>query len=37
MIMFTQSSWTAFRGVSFITTEAMNEVIKATTLTVSWN
>jgi hypothetical protein len=37
MIMFTQRSCTAFSGVSFIITEAMKDVIRATTLTVSWN
>lgn len=37
MIMFTQRSYTAFKGVSFMITEAMKEVIRATTFTVSWN
>jgi len=35
MIMLTQRSCTAVSGVSFIITDAMKEVIKATTFTVS--
>lgn len=37
MIMFTQRSCTGFKGASFMITAAMNDVIRATTLTVSWN
>lgn len=37
MIMLTQRSCTGLSGGSFKTEEAMNETIRATTLTVSWN
>lgn len=37
MIKFTQRSWIAANGEYMITDEPMNEVIKATTFTVSWN
>jgi len=35
MIMLTQRSCTGFRGGSFMTTAAKNDVIRATRLTVS--
>jgi len=37
MIRLTHSSWMAARGESHIMTDPMKAVIKATTLTASWN
>jgi hypothetical protein len=37
MIMLTQRSWIAWSGVSPVTSDEINTVKSALTLTVSWN